>query len=492
MPDAVEPIDVLDTAEAGGMVVRGGALRVLGFGAGTILSLGGVVLLTRHLGVGDYGRYQTVVSFIAIVQAVTDVGMATLGVREYAQRVGPDRDRLMRILLGLRIVVTTIGVAIAALLVAAGGYGGELVLGTVLMGLGLVIVLLQTTVQIPLAAELRLGTITAIDVFRQAFAAALIALLVLADAGLVPFLASTIPVHLAILVWTALLVRGRIPSRPTFDLAEWRTLLRPAIAVALATTVGTIYLYTAQILTSLIATQEETGLFSASFRVFIIAAAVPGILVTSAFPLLSRAARDDAARLANVVRGMFEASLLLGGGALVVLVLGAAPIIDVIGGSDYSGAAPVLRVQALTLFVTFCLATFGFTMLALHRHRPLVLMNGLALVVMVIAVPILISIDGEVGAAWATLIGEATLLAGYVAVLAVDRPELRPRIAPVVRVLVAIAIGLAPVLTGLPDTVEAVLGGVLYVVAALVVGAVPPGVLEQVPAPLRARLTRSR
>jgi len=490
MRDAVEPADVLDTPEAGGMVVRGGALRVVGFAAGTMLSLGGVVLLTRHLGVGDYGRYQTVVSFIAIVQAVTDVGMATLGVREYAQRTGADRDRLMRVLLGLRIAVTGVGVAVACVLVAFAGYGTELVLGTLLMGIGLVVVLLQTTVQIPLAAELRLGTITAIDVFRQASAAALIAALVLAGAGLLPFFAAAIPVHLAILVWTALLVRGRIPSRPTFDLAEWRSLLRPALAVALATTVGTIYLYTAQILTSLIATEEETGLFSASFRVFIIAAAIPGILVTSAFPLLSRAARDDAARLANAVRGIFEASLVLGGGALVVLVLGAQPIIDVIGGADYRDAAPVLRVQAITLFVSFCLATFGFTMLALHRHRPLVLLNFLALVVMTITVPLLIAVDGEVGAAWATLIGEATLLLGYVVVLVRERPELRPRVGPLVRVLVAIAIGLSPALADLPDVAASVAGTGLFAVAALVVGAVPPGVLEQLPAPIRARFLR--
>ncbi len=487
MPGAV---DVLDTPEAGGLVIRGGALRVVGFAAGTLLSLGGVVLLTRHLGVSDYGRFQTVVSFIAIVQAFADAGMATLGVREYAQRTGADRDRLMRVLLGLRIVVTAVGVAIATALVAVGGYGEDLILGTVLMGLGLVIVLLQTTVQIPLAAELRLGTITAIDVFRQAFATALIVILVAVGAGLVPFFAASIPVHLAILVWTAALVSGRIALRPSFVLAEWGTLLRPALAVALATTVGTIYLYTAQILTSLIATEVQTGLFSASFRVFIIVAAVPGILVTSAFPLLSRAARDDADRLANVVRGMFEASLVLGGGALVVCVLGASPIIDVIGGSKYAGAAPVLRVQGLTLFVTFCLATFGFTMLALHRHRPLVLMNLLALVVMAVTVPIFIHFDGEVGAAWATLLGETTLLCGYVAVLARERPALRPRAGPAVRVLVAIAIALSPALLDLPDVAVTALGVVLYAVAALALGAVPRGVIEQLPASMQTLLAR--
>lgn len=491
MSAAPEPVDVLDTPQAGGMVVRGGALRVVGFAAGTFLSLAAVVLLTRHLGVGDYGRYQTVLSFIAIVQAVTDVGMATLGVREYAQRTGADRDRLMRVLLALRVTVTLVGVAGAAVIVAIAGYGAEMVLGTALMGIGLVIVLLQTTVQIPLAAELRLGTITAIDVARQAMAAALVVVLVAAGAGLVPFFAVTIPVHVVILVWTVLLVRGRIPLRPTFAWSEWAPLLRPAVAVALATTVGTIYLYTAQIVTSLVATEEETGLFSVSFRVFVIVAAVPGILVTSAFPVLARAARDDAARLANAVRGMSEASFVLGGAAAVACLLGAGPIIDVVGGGDYADAAPVLRVQGLTLLVTFVLSTFGFTLLALHRHRPLVLLNLGALVLVAALVPVFVSFDGEVGAAWATLIAEAALLGGYIVVLARDRPELRPRALPALRVAFTAGVALTPwLIPGLADVPATVLGLTLYAVVAVLVGAVPDGVYEQLPPRVRRILRR--
>ncbi len=372
------------------------------------------------------------------------------------------------------------------MIVAVAGYGTDLALGTLLMGAGLVIVLLQTTLQIPLSVELRLGTITLIDVFRQAFTALLIAALVLAGSGLVPFFAVTIPVHLAILAWTAKLVRGRIPVRPTFALAEWLTLMRPAVAVAMATTVGTIYLYTTQILMSLVASEEQTGLFSASFRVFIIAAAVPGILVTSAFPLLSRAARDDRVRLAAAVRGISQSSLVLGGAATVTCILGAGPVIAIIGGARYAGAAPVLRVQGLTLLVTFALATFGLTMLALHRHRPLVLMNLLALATVLAAVPVFVRAGGAVGAAWATLLGESVLLVGYVTVLAREDPGLRPEPFPILRVLLAIAAGLAPALIGsLPAVPTTALGLLVYLSAAVVLRAVPAGVYEQAPAPLR-------
>ena len=71
-PDVPDPPigDVLDTPEAGRRVVRGGALRVGGFVAGLSASLVGAALVTRHLGPADYGRYQTVVALVTIVQAV--------------------------------------------------------------------------------------------------------------------------------------------------------------------------------------------------------------------------------------------------------------------------------------------------------------------------------------------------------------------------------------------------------------------------------------
>jgi O-antigen/teichoic acid export membrane protein len=486
-----EPVDVLDAPGAGGMVVRGGALRVGGFAAGTLVSLVGVVLLTRHLGTADYGRYQTVISFVAIVQALTDAGMAALGVREYTQRTGAERDRLMRVILGLRIALTGGGVLVAAFVVTALGYPVELVVGVALMGVALVLGLLQATVQIPLAAELRLGTVTALDFTRQALSAAAIVALVLAGAGLVPFFAAAVPVQLLVLGWTVVVVRGRIPLRPSFSAEAWAELLRPAIAVALATTVGVIYLYTAQIITSLVGSEEETGLFSAAFRVVVLAAAVPGILVTSAFPVLTRAARDDAARLASAVRGLFEGTLLLGGAAAVACLLGAEPIIAVIGGADYAEADAVLRVQGGVLMITFVMSTLGFTLLALRRHRGLGVTNAAAFTVVCVATPLLVAELGAVGAAWAMLLGEVALGAGYLLVLR-DRPELQPRPVAILRVLVALAAGCAVGLVpGLGDELQTVLGLLVFGIVALMIRAVPPAVVAQLPGPLR-RLPASR
>jgi O-antigen/teichoic acid export membrane protein len=477
------PADVLDTPEAGRRVVRGGALRVGGFIGGLGASLIGAALVTRHLGPVNYGRYQTVVALVTIVQAVTDLGMSTLGLREYAQRSGEDRERFMRVLLGMRLALTTVGVGVAMLAAVVLGYDHEMVIGAGLMGFGLIFLTIAGTVGIPLSAELRMGAVTGLDVGRQVGLAALFVLLVVLGAGVPAFLAATIPVHFLMLVATLVLVGWAVPV-PMFDRRQWLALVRPTITFALATAVGSLYVYTALVLTSLVASQEQTGLFAASFRVYAIAAAIPGVLVTTAFPLLSRAARDDRARLRYATQRLFEGTALLGGGALIACVLGAGPIIAVVAGPKFAGAADVLRIQGTALALTFVISTWGFTLLAMHRHREMIRANGIALVVSATTVLVLASTHGAVGAAFGTLLGELTLSIGYVWGIAGGDPHMRPRTRRVRRLVPAVALGLAAGLLPLPAVVTAALGVAIYGVAALLLGGVPQEIREHLPGQL--------
>jgi O-antigen/teichoic acid export membrane protein len=479
------PADVLDTAEAGRRVVRGGALRVGGFVAGLGASLVGAALVTRYLGPVDYGRYQTVVALVTIVQAVTDLGMSTLGLREYAQRTGADRDRFMRVLLGMRLALTTVGVLLTMVVAVVLGYDGEMVAGAGLMGVGLLFMVLVGTLGIPLSAEIRMGAVTGIDVARQVGVAVLLVVLVVFGAGLPWFLAATIPVHLGLIFVTLALVRGQVPLRPSFDRRQWLALVRPTVTFALATAVGSLYVYAALVLTSQVSTQEETGLFAASFRVYLIAAAVPGVLVTTAFPLLSRAARDDQARLRYATQRLFEGTAVLGGAALITCVVGAAPIIDVVAGAKYAGAADVLRIQGVALALTFVISTWGFTLLAMHRHREMIRANGVALVVSTVTVLILARSHGAEGAAFGTLLGEGALAVGYLWGIGRGDRRMRPRTRRARRLVPALALGLAPWLLPIPDAVATVLGLGLYGTALLLLGALPEEIREHLPGPLR-------
>jgi O-antigen/teichoic acid export membrane protein len=477
---AVEPpADILDSREAGGRIIRGGFVRGGGYVLSTLIALIGIALITRHLGVVEFGRFQTVMSLITMVGTVTDAGMATLGLREYAQRSGEERERLMRSLLGLRLGLTLVGATLATLIALALGYDWELLVGTALAGIGLGFTVVQTTLTIPLAAGLRNVAMTVLDLLRQVLTVGGYAVLVVAGAGVVAFLGVAVPVGVVLVLVAAVVVREHVPLRPSFDLRAWGVMLRTAAAFAMATAVGTIYLYTSQVLTAGVTNGRETGLFAASFRVFVVVAAISGLLVTVAFPLLSRAARDDRERLAYALHRLFDTTTVLGLGAAIGLVVGAPTIIDVMAGGGFADATPALRIQGAAVVASYALAPIGFALLSLHEHRGILVANGIALTVMLASVGALGAAFGAEGAAIGTVLGEWSLAATYLIVLRRAARPVAPGLGRAARGLVAAAPCLALALvSGPPAWVMAGVALLAYALLLIVVRAVPEELLE--------------
>ena len=473
----VEPASrtaVLDEPTAGGKVIRGSVLRTGAYAIGVGIGLVSAALMTRHLGVVDFGRYVTVVSIVTVAAAMSDVGLANIGVREYSVREGHDRDRAMRNLLGLRIALTTLAALVAVAFTAVVGYEAMLVGGTALAALGYGLNTAQQTLGVPLFATLRLGWVASLDVIRQLGLLVLVVGFVVTGAGLLAFLAAPIPVALVLLAATALLVRGTIPLTPAFNPRAWWELLRLVLPYAAASAVGALYVNLVVVITSLVATDTETGYFGASFRVFTVLSAVPGLLIATAFPVLARAARDDRLRLRYALQRLWDISLILGVGGALLTAIGAGIAIDVVAGEDYAPAAEVLRIQALALLPSFLLATWGYGLLSLAAYGSLLAANALALVLSATLSLALAPTYGAKGSAVATVIGESVLALTCGALLMARRRDLRvdTRVLPRVAVA-ALAAGAVLLVPGLPEFADLVLAGVVYVAVLIALRTVP-------------------
>jgi O-antigen/teichoic acid export membrane protein len=478
--------DVLDSSEAGGRIVRGGVVRSGSYALMIALSVLATALLTRHLGVVRFGEYTTVLSLVAVVASIADAGMSTIGTREFAVRTGAERDALMGDLLGLRMVLASAGVLLVAGFALAAGYDTALLLGAVLASLGTIALVVQHTHTIPIAAALRLGTLSALELARQVLCVGAIVALVALGAGVLPFLAVVLGANL-VLIWpTAALARHQISLRIGLRPRHWLALLRLTIAFSLASTVGTLYIYTAQILTSLVSSAHQSGLFAASFRIFIVSATVPNLLVGGALPLLARAARDDRERLGYALQRIFEVSLILGVAGAVATLTGAQFMIQVVAGPKYAASAQVLQVQGVALIATFALAGWSFALLSLERYRGVLQANLAAFLVSCTATLVLAHSHGAIGAAIATVCGESVLALGLLAALLRAHPELRPRLGVVPKLALAAAPAVAfALLSGLPSPVRMLLALLSYGVLILLTSAVPREVLELLPMPRR-------
>jgi O-antigen/teichoic acid export membrane protein len=474
------PADILSTPEAGARVIRGGVLRGGGYLVGILLGAATSVFLLRGLSVDDFGRYATVAALLGIVAIVTDAGLTAVGAREMAVLPrGDRRTELLGTLLGLRIVLTIAGVAAAVAFAFVAGYGSTMVWGTLLAGAGILLINTQATSMMPLTVELRLGAVTAFEVLRQALTLVGIAVLAVAGATLLPYFAVQAVVGAVLLVLTPRVGGGVNGLRPRLARQDAARLLREALPLAVAIAMNVVYLRLLVIVVSLLESEQETGLYATSFRVFDMLIGIPGLVLAVALPVLAVAGQDDAERLRYGLQRMTEVAAVLSLGLALATFALAVPVIRLLGGPAYGGAASILQIQAWALVPLFIGQVAVLALIALRRQRVLALVNACALVLVLVLGLMLTPLFAGRGAAAAGVIAETALTVALLVVLARAERSVAPRFTFVWRPLVALAAGAAVfAIPGLGHVVQAAIVIAAFTLAAIAVRAVPYEVLE--------------
>lgn len=487
MTDDAPADDVLSTSAAGSAAARGGGLRVGGYIVGALFSVVSASLLFRHLG-NMAGQYILALSLVAIVGALSDLGLTAVGVRELSARPAPERWPLARDLLGLRISLTFLG-SVVIVAIAWVAYSSTLAAGVALACLGLFLQATQDNFALPLLIGLRLGWVSALELSRQLLTTACIVLLVLAGATLVPFLGVSIPVGAIVLAATVVLVRGTRTLTPTFSFTRWRVFVRPMLPYSAAIAASSLYFRVSIILVSVLATAVELNYFSLSFRIIEVLTIVPGLLAGSALPIFSHAANRDHQRLGYGLKRVFEVSLIVGVWVAVSIAVGAPLAIAIVGGARFKAAAPILAVQGIGLGAMFVSLVWANGLLGLGLYRQILIISVAGLVLNAALVAPLVLLDGAQGAAIGTTLAEIVLAVAQCLAVVHRRPALRPSLRIVPGVTLAAALGLAPLaLTGIPVIARLAISTALFAGALLITRAYPSELLDLVPG-LKARVT---
>jgi O-antigen/teichoic acid export membrane protein len=486
-----EPLNVVSGSEledpgVGLRVIRGGLIRVAGYGLGIGLAGIASIALLRYLGVSDYGRYATVISLVAIVGGVTEAGLSAVSPRDLARRPpGEPRRQLLRNLMGLRLAVTPLGVVVALAFALAVGYERNLVAGLVIAGTGLVLAALQETMALPLNVELRVARVTAIDVCQQAVTLVGVGVLVAVGAGLTAFFAVPVVAAAAAIVATRVFVGRRLVWRPAFDRAEWGFLIREVLPLAAASVINVVYLRVLLVLTSVLSTARETGLFATSFRITSMLLGLSSIVLSVVVPVLAVAAADRA-RLRLIFQRLLEVGVMSSLWLAVVVTVVAEPVLVLLAGDQYRDAAPVLRIQVFALVPLFFGQACGVVLVAIHRQSVFLISGLLSLSVALVAGFALIPPYGAIGAGIGSLVAETVLATTLFVLLVRSDPALRPSFGAAWKLLVAAGLALAAgILPGLPAVAAAVLETVVYASVLWVTRAIPPEVFTALRLPSR-------
>jgi O-antigen/teichoic acid export membrane protein len=481
--------DVLSGEDVSRRVVRGGAIRFVGFGVVNLLGVVSALILLRYLGVVDYGRYGTVLALIAIASGLADAGMTVVGSRELALRSpGEERRRLVAMMVGLRVTLALAFVAVAMVVGLAAGYDDVMLAGVALAGLGAILLAVQVTIALPLSVELRNARVTVSEIVKQVILVAGIAICAVLDASLIWFFAVQVAVGIGSLAVLPLLVGRNAIVAPRWDVEEMKQFGRKVLPIAGALVLTIAYVRLLVVLCSVLTNDYQTGLFVTSARIVEILGGVALLISGVVLPVASVAARDDRGRLEYVLARTTEISLMLGVLCALVFVFAAEPVVVLLGGEEFRDAGPVLRLQAPAVVTIFLVQAWAAFLIADDHLRDLFRCVSVGLVALLAAGLLLIPIADAEGAAIAAVVADvAYATAVFVAIrrlpghpVPVDGRFLA-RLA--LALAAASAIGLA--LPG-PDEVVAAVAAMVFSVGCIVQRLVPVDVWSAIPSLRRA------
>jgi O-antigen/teichoic acid export membrane protein len=490
---AVDPASgaesVLTDAHVSRRVVRGGVVRFIGFGLVNLMGALGSVVLLRYLGVVDYGRYGAVIALMGVASGIADAGLTITGSRELALlSPGPERRALLGSMISLRIALSIAFVFVGLAIGVAAGYDEQMLAGIALVGAGSVLLAAQVTMLLPLVIKLRNTSLTVSDMVKQGILLVGIVVLAVAGSGIVGFFALQVIIGLGALALVPILADPEDRTPPRWSLSEWRSVILTALPIAVAAVLGAIYLRLLVVLTSVIASDYETGLFATSARIMEMLAGVALVISGVILPVASVAARDERARLAYVLARTTETSLLIGMLIALVLLFGARPLTVVLGGSEFAAAAPVLRTQAPAIVTIFLVQAWATFLIADHHQRDLVRCVMIGLGALLVSGLVLIPLYDAQGAAASAVVADVV----YAASLFIAIRRLRDRPVPLplewcgrLAIATATAAGVGLAVWGpLPDAVTAAISAFAF--AGLAVA------LRMVPLDVYAALRRGR
>lgn len=384
-------------------LVHNTAAQLVGKVISTLLGLIAIGMMTRYLGVEQFGWYATTLAFLQFIAILIDFGLipvtaqmmseVPMGISEQdLPALETYRAKLLKNLLGFRFTTAVIGLGVAPLIALFFPYPHEVKIAITFTTINMLSVAMnqifvgynqsKLTMHIQAVGEI---------IGRIALVAGLFACIYF-DLGFIPVMwtITLSTVCYTIALW--LFAKKTTPASFAFDFSVWKQIAVKMWPIAISVMFNVIYLRGDTIILSIYRGQTEVGLYGAAYRVIDIVAQTAMMVMGLMLPLLAYAwsKGDDKKfkehfQLAFNVMMMFAIPMAVGLGVL------SERIVVFVAGEAFRSAAFPLTLLSIAIFGVFVGAVFGHVAVAVNRQKetlPVYIVNAIiTLVLYFIVIP---------------------------------------------------------------------------------------------------------
>lgn len=362
--------------------------------------------LALHYGPSEFGHWNTALAFVALFSVITDSGIDAIVIREASARRA-DLDRFVSTAVVTKLALAVLAIALCASMAAVMPYPSRVQVLIVLSALPLVLSF-NTVYADVLQARLRIGHVKVVGLTTSVLMTAGGFAVMWAGWSLTSLAVVNFVLALPSVVLYQRMVGAFVGSRLTFDRRLGTQLLSESLPLAFSGMFGVIYYRLDTILLSVMGRSEAVGYYASTYKISEALNILPGALMISVFPLMSRYAGNPAFRhrLAQLYQTTFRYVLV----AIAPVVIGicalAEHIVLFVYSPAYLPAVAALRWIIWAEIGMFLSPVVYHLLIASGRQRLLVAGAGAMALFNVAANVVLLPRFGAVGAAATTTLTE--------------------------------------------------------------------------------------
>ena len=381
-------------------------VQLVGKTISTILGLIAVALLTRSLGVEQFGWYITASGFLQFIGIFTDFGFTVTTANLVAEKMF-DEHKLINTLFTWRLITALAANALAVGIIGFFPYSDTIKLSVIVLSVSFLASSLNQVFIGFYQASLATVIFTTGEILGRAALIGAIVGVSWLEKGFLPIM---VAVSCSSFVYFGYLVARYGHLRLSFNRAISRLMFARLWPTAIAIICNTMYLQGDRLLLPLYVSQTEVGLYGASYRVLDIVLQLAALLMGIMMPLIAGAWARRAAEGASNVHRLLQTSfdlvaLFLLPAAAAIFVI-SRPIMQFVAGADFAPAGIILqRLSPAIIGITLGM-TFGHVVLALNRQRQALKIYFTVAVCSLAAYVILLPRFGVNGAIIVTLFSE--------------------------------------------------------------------------------------
>ncbi len=398
------------------------------------------IVAARTLGDEDFGKYNFAIVMSYFVFLFNDLGIVTYLTREVAQQ----KDRIEAYFLNSAVL--------KILLILASGIFLWMYLGVFSFPRDKVIVVLLFGVyglffsfnQLGFAAYRameRMEYEMIVLIFEKTVITSVSIYLLLQGYGILVFSVVFMCGGLLSMLLNLVLVKSKfLRKAATVDGALMKTILKASFLLGIFWFLANIHERVDVMMLTVMKGDAVVGWYSAAYKIILVCAVIPNIVMTVTLPRISSASRKDEGEVSKIYRLGLKYLFYLAVPMVVGTLFLADDMVVFLFGEQYMPGADALRVLIFAVGFDFFNVFFAVFLIAWNRKRSLALLQTGALLLNIVLNGVLIPSYAHVGAATASVVSKV-LLFGVAFVLVyrrLGRPEFGPLLKGIAAALVMV------------------------------------------------------